>query len=211
MLVAAVIPLALAATLGPLTDYWRDVMRLAAEYEVWESFNGPSALVFVPAVGVLLVPALEAAAAILVALSCVLLILLIAVRSAQAPRLTTIAAILLVGLVAGSWIGVVTTERLAPVLEQVIRDTPDPGGQEQARARALLTRHRDVGRNSAWMLSWATAAMVLLALGARTFTGSVAAPDPMASSLHGLDDVSRAKALLDAADHLHQTTPPRPY
>ena len=150
MLGAAAIPLALAATLRPLIDYWRDVLRLAAEYKVWESFNGPSALVFVPAMGVLLVPIIEAAAAILVALSCVLLILLIAVRSAEAPRLTTIAAILLVGLVAGSWIGVVTTERLAPVLEQVIRDTPDPGGQEQARARALLARHRDVGTSSAW-------------------------------------------------------------
>ncbi len=209
MLAAAVIPLALAVTLGPLTEYWRDVMRLAAEYQVWESFNGPSALVFFPAMGVLLVPILEAAAAILVALSCVLLILLIAVRSAQAPRLTTIAAILLFGLVAASWIGVVTTERLAPALEQVIRDTPDPAGQEQARARALLTRHRDVGSNSAWMLSWATVAMVLLALGARTLTGSIAAPDPMAAPLHGLDDADRAQALLDAADHLHRTTPPR--
>jgi hypothetical protein len=211
MLAAAVIPLALAATLGPLTDYWRDVMRLAAEDEVWESLNGPSALVFIPAVAVLLVPALETAAAILVALSCVLLILLIAVRSADAARLTTIAAMLLVGLVAGSWIAVVTTERLAPVLEQVIRDTPDPGGLEQARARTLLARHRDVGTNSAWMVSWATAAMVLLALAARTFTGSVAASDPMASPLHGLVDASRATALLDAADRLHRTTPPRRY
>jgi hypothetical protein len=211
MLGAAVIPLALAATLGPLTGYWRDVLRLAAEYEVSEALNGPSALVFVPAIGVLLVPILEAAAAILVGLSCILLILLLAVRSAEAPRLTTIAAILLIGLVAGSWIGVATTARLAPVLEQVIRDTPDPGGLEQARARALLTRHRGVGADSAWMLSWATAAMVLLALAARTLTASVPAPDPMASPLHGLDDATRAQALLDAADHLHRTTTPRRY
>lgn len=205
---AAAIPFALAATLGPLTGYWRDVIDLAVQYEVLESFNGPSGLVFVPVAGVLLVPALEAAAAVLVALSCLLLILLLAVRSAEAPRMTMIAAILLCGLLAGSWIGVLTTERLAPAVEQVIRDTADPGGQEQARAHALLTRHRDVGLHSAWMLSWATAAMVLLAFAARALTGSVPEPDPMAPPLHELGGDARAEALLDAADRLQRTTPP---
>lgn len=209
MLVAAAMPLALAATLGPLIGYWRDVIELAVQYEVLESFNGPSGLVFVPVAGVLLVPALEAAAAGLVALSCLLLILLLAVRSAEAPRLTTIAAILLCGLLAGSWIGVLTTERLAPAVEQVIRDTADPGGQEQARALALLTRQLEVGLRSASMLSWGTAAMVLLAFAVRTFTGVVPAADPIGPPLHGLEGDSRAEALLDAADRLHRTTPAR--
>ena len=215
-LVAVAIPLGLAAWLSPLISYWQDVLRLAVEYRVLESFNGPSGLVFVPAMGVLLVPALEAVAAVVLALSCLLLVLLVAARSAAAVRLSAIGTLLVGGLVAGSWVGVVTTERLSPLVEAVVRETPDAVGQEQARALALLSRHRTATAGSAITLAWAWAAMALLVLGTRGAGGARSKLDdieiePQRPSLHDPDDTIRARALLDAADHLHRTSPPRRY
>ena len=214
--VAVAIPLGLAVWLAPLISYWQDVVRVAVEYRVWESANGPSGLVFVPAMGVLLVPALEAVAAVVLALSCLLLVLLVAARSAAAVRLSAIGTLLVGGLVAGSWVGVVTTERLSPLVEAVVRETPDAGGQEQARALALLSRHRTATAESAITLAWAWAAVALLVLGTRGAGGARSKPDaieiePRPPSLHDPDETIRARALLDAADHLHRTTPPRRY
>ena len=212
LLFAAALPLALATQLGPLTSYWRDIMRLASEYRLWESANGPAALVFVPVMGVLLVPALEAAAAGVVALTCALLLVLVLARSAAALKLPVIGALLAAGLTAAGWLGVGATERLAPGVETLLR-TPDLSGQEQAQALALLQRHRAVGTGSAWMVSWAWAALALLAVGTRIVsTADTAEHDRAmaldAASLGGLDETTRAEALLDAADRLHRTTPP---
>ena len=206
-LAAAAIPLGLATQLGPLASYWQDVLRLASEYRVWESASGPGALIAVPAAGVLLVPAVEAAAAVVLALSCGLLLVLVVARSAAAVRLTAIGALLSGGLVAGSWAGVVTTERLLPLAEAVIRDTPDPGGQEQARALTLVSQHRAVAADSAVTLAWALAAMALLALATRGARDSVVEETidngPQGPSLYDMDEGARAQALLDAADRLH--------
>ena len=212
LLFAAALPLALATQLGPLTSYWRDVMRLASEYRVWESANGPAALVFVPVMGVLLVPILEAAAAGVVALTCGLLLVLVLVRSAAVLKLSAIGTLLAGGLTAACWLGVGATERLAPGVETLIR-TPDLSGQEQAQALALLQRQRAVGSGSAWTVSWAWAALALLAVGTRSVArGDTAEHDRAmaldAASLDGLDEATRAQALLDAADRLHRTTPP---
>jgi hypothetical protein len=215
-LVAVTIPLGLAVWLTPLISYWQDVLRLAVEYRVLETFNGPSGLVFVPIMGVLLVPGLEALAAVVVALSCLLLVLLVAARSTAAIRLSAIGTLLAGGLVAGSWVGVITTERLSPIVEAVVQGTPDAGGQEQARALALLSRHRAATAGSAITLAWAWAALVLLVLGTRGAASARSEPDaieiePQRPSLHDPDDAVRARALLDAADDLHRTTPPRRY
>ena len=210
LLAAVLIPAALATQVGPLIAYWRDVLALASEYDVWRTANGPSALVFMPAVGVLLVPALEALAAITLTLSCGLLLLLIAVRSTAAIRHAAIGAVLVGGLVAASGAGVVTTERLAPAVENLIRETANAA--EQAQALGLLARHRSVGAESVWTLTWAWAAMALLALATRTVikAGSNDASDLLAGvlPLEGLDEITRERALLDAADQLHRTTPP---
>ena len=212
VLASVAIPAALATQLGPLAAYWRDVLALASEYDVWRTANGPTALVFVPAMGVLLVPALEAIAALTLALSCGLLIALIAVRSSAAIRHAAIGAVLVGGLVGASGVGVVTTERLSPAVEDLIRETPDGGGQEQARALGMLTRHRAVGVESAWTLTWAWAALALLALATRAVLNRTTddAADALTAlvPLEGLDETTRAQALLDAADRLHRTTPP---
>ena len=211
LLAAVALPVVLASQLGPLLAYWRDIAALAAEYEVWESANGPSALVFLPAMGVLLVPALQAFAAGVVALSCTLLLMSLLARSAAALTLPAMGALLVGGLIAGSWIGVGATERLAPDVEALIQTMDDPGGQDRTLALALLERHRAVGTGSAWALSWAWAAMVLLAVGARVASGGKerdTAMDLDAASLQGLDETTREQALLDAADRLHRTTPP---
>ena len=212
---AVAIPLGLAVWLAPLISYWQDVLRLAVEYRVLESFNGPSGLVFVPIMGVLLVPTLEAVAALAVALSCLLLVLLMATRSTAAIRLPAIGTLLVGGLVAGSWVGVVTTERLAPLVEAVVRDTSDAGGQEQTQVLALLTRHRETTAESAIALAFAWAAVALLVMSTRG--GSARSqPDaieiePQRPSLQDPDEAVRAQALLDAADDLYRTTPPRRY
>ena len=211
LLAAAALPLTLAIALGPLIAYWRDIARLAAEYRVWETANGPSALVFMPAMGVLLVPALEAIAACVVALGCGLLLVLMLARSAAALKLSAVAALLVGGLTVGSWVGVGATERLAPSVETLFRTMDDAGGQDRAGALALLERHRSVASGSVWALSWAWAVMVGLAMAARAVSGGEEPDTAMnidAASLQGLDDMTREQALLDAADRLHRTTPP---
>ena len=94
LLVAAAIPLALADPAWPadlVLARHRTAWRPSTE--VWESANGPAALVFVPVMGVLLVPALEAVAAGVVAL-CVAACwwCLVLARSAAILKLSAIAA-----------------------------------------------------------------------------------------------------------------------
>lgn len=102
---------------------------------------------------------------------------------------------------------------MAPAVETLIRATPDPDGQEQARALALLARHRTVSASSVWTLSWASVGLMLLALGARAVAqatpAAAAAPSALgAGSLDGFDEPTREQALLDAADRLYRSTPP---
>ena len=163
-----------------------------------------------PAMGILLVPALQAFAAGVVALSCALLLMSVLARSAAALVLPAMGALLVGGLTAGSWIGVAATERLAPGVETLLQ-TMDDNGRDRALGLAQLERHRAVATGSAWALSWAWAAMVLLAVGARAASGSKerdTAMDLDAASLQSLDETTREQALLDAADRLHRTTPP---
>jgi hypothetical protein len=209
---AAALPLVLATQLGGLAAYWRDIARLAVEYEVWTSANGPSALVFVPAMGVLLVPAVQAIAAGVVTLSCILLLALVTTRVGAGPKLVAIGALLAAGLTIASWLGTAVTERIVPSAEAVIRSTAVPRDQEQDRALALLQRHRLVVATSAWTLSWAWVALALLAAGTRAFLPVTAGEpeligDPAA--LRSPDETTRAEALLEAAERLHQRTPPR--
>lgn len=211
LLFATALPVAVATQLGALAEYWQDVARLAAEYEVWESANGPSALVFAPVMGVLLVPGVQAIAAIVMALSCALAVVLVLARSGAAHRLVTIGALLAAGLTIASWVGVAVTERLAPGVETLVRTTAAPGAQEQDRALALLQRHRAVVTASAWTLSWALVAVALLAAGTRAVSRVAVGEDRIAAdpaALHSLDETTRAEALLEAADRLHRTTPP---
>ena len=210
-LVAAALPLALAIRSAPLIAYWRDVVRLAAEYRVWESANGPAALVFVPAMGVLLVPALEAVAAVVVALSCVCC--WSARRGSQRRRPQAVgdrrAAGRRADVPAAGWASA-PPSGWRRCVETLIRDTADAGGQEQARALALLSgtvRRRPGARGT---LAWAWAAMVLLALGTRA-VAAAGAGTPWTSTQRPRCTVStrlRARALLDAPIACHRTTPP---
>ena len=210
-LLATALPLLIATQLGALAAYWRDIARLAAEYEIWKSANGPSALVFVPAMGVLLVPAVEAIAAGVMILSCLLVLVLVPARVGTAPRLVATGALLATGLTIASWVGTGVTERLVPSAEALIRTTAAPGDQEQDRALTLLQQHRLVVTASAWTLSWAWIVLALLAAGTRAVSQVAAdeqqvAADPAA--LHSHDDTTRSEALLEAAERLHRRTPP---
>ena len=211
---AAALPVILALQLAPLIAYWRDLIRLAEQYDLLATANGPSALVFVPAAGVLLVPGLEAVAAITVAMLCAFMLLLTLTRSAVVLKLTAIGALLVGGLCAGSWVGVLVTERLAPAVDTLVRTTADANGQEQARVLELVERHRMVCIRSAQALSWGWLAVALIAFATRAVVRVRTAPSDITDalqlrSINGLDELAREKALLDAADRLYRNTPPR--
>ena len=211
---AAALPVILTLQLAPLVAYWRDVVRLADEYDLLTTANGPSALLFVPAAGVLLVPGLEAVAAITVAMLCAAILLSTLTRSAAVVKLTAIGAVLVGGLFVGIWVGVFVTERLAPAVEALVRTTADVNSQEQARVLELLERHRSVGLRSARTLSWGWVAVVVIAFGTRAVVRPRTAPSDVAHapellSTDGMDEAARKRALLDAADHVYRTTRPR--
>jgi len=209
---AAVLPVILAVLLTPLIAYWRDLIRLADQYDVLATANGPSALVFVPAAGVLLVPGLEAVAAITVAMLFAAISLLTLTRSAAVLKLTAIAAVLVGGLCAGSWVGVLVTERLGPDVEALVRTTANANGQELARILELVERHRMVCMLSAQALSWGWVAVVFIAFGTRAVVHAAptdVTPTPESPSMKAMDERAREKALLDAADRLYRNTPPR--
>jgi hypothetical protein len=213
---SAVLPVILALQLTPLLAYWRDLIRLADQYDLLATANGPSALVFVPAAGVLLVPGLEAVAAITVVMLFAAISLLTLTRSAAVLKLTAIGAVLVGGLCAGSWVGVLVTEQLAPAVETLVRTTADANSQEQTRVLELLARHRVVCMRSAQALSWGWIAVVFIAFGTRAVVRPRTAPSditqaPQVLSMDGIDERAREKALLDAADRLYRTTPPRRY
>ena len=206
----------LALQLDPLIAYWRDLLRLADQYDILANANGPSGLVFVPAAAVLLVPGLEAVAAITVAMHFLTVSLLTLTRSAAVLRTAAIGTVLVGGLCTGSWVGVLTTERLAPSVETFVRTTASTNGQEQARILELVERHRMVCMRSAQTLSWGWIAVVVIAFGTRAMVRPQPAPGdislaPQPQSFQGMDEPTREKALLDAADRLYRNTPPRPF
>jgi hypothetical protein len=215
-LVGAVVvaPVILALRLTPLISYWRDLLHLADEYDLLTTANGPSALVFVPAAGVLLVPGIEAVAAITIAILFAATLLLLLTRSAAVRKLSVLGVVLVGGLCAGSWVGVVVTDRLAPAVESLVRTTADANGREQARVLELAERHRMVCLRTARTLSWGWVAVLFVALGARAAVRPRMGPGDIAHaaqlpSLNGMGEQAREKALLDAADSMYRNTPPR--
>ena len=211
---AATLPVILFLLSTPLITYWRDLVRLADQYNLLETANGPSGLVFVPAAVVLLVPGLEAVAAITIAMLCALIVLMTLIRSAAVLKLTTIGVLLVGGLCAACWVGVYATERLAPAVDNLIRTTAETRDQEQARLLELAERHRMVSMSSAQALSLGWIALVLIAIGARAVVDPRTAPGDATRSdrmppVDSMDEQARERALLDAADRLSRNTPPR--
>ena len=209
---AATLLVILAVLLSPLIAYWRDLVRLADQYDLLATANGPSALVFVPAAGVLLVPGLEAVAAITIAIHFAAILLLTLTRSAAVLKRTAIGTVLVSGLCVGSWVGVLATEQLAPAVETLVRTTAN--ANEQASMLELVERHRMVCMRSAQALSFGWVAVVFIAFGARAVVRPRTAPSdvttaPQLLSTDGMDELTRKKALLDAADDLYRNTPPR--
>jgi hypothetical protein len=161
---------------------------------------------------VLLVPGLEAVTAIVVAIHFAATLLLTLTRSPTVLKLTAIGVVLVGGLCAGNWVGVLATERLAPAVETLVRTTADD--QEQPRLLELLERHRMVCTRSAQALSFGWLAVACFAFGARAVVRPCTTPSdsthaPELLSIDGMNERAREKALLDAADHLYRTTPPR--
>jgi hypothetical protein len=163
-MVAALValPVLLAGSLTPLAAYWHDVYRAAVRHDVFANLNGPSAMVFLPAAGVLLVPAVQACAAIAIGLHCATVLVLTLMRSAAVRTVSAVGAMLVGGLCVSSLAGVAATERLIPAVEAEIRTSPD--ANEQARIRDLVERHRSVSMSSAMTLGWGSLALAAIAV-----------------------------------------------
>jgi hypothetical protein len=213
--------------LQPLAEFWRDVLALADQIGLWQELqrnSGASGLVLMPIIAALAVPGIEALAAVAYVLDSALLVALLLLRSTRVPRALVLCVLLQGSLVAGSVVGTVIIERVTPSLEQLIRETPDPGGVEQERATEVLRRYGVVTRGASDTLTWAWAAMVfwtplilLTSRARKTFaaagglhadpaSGTSARIDP--ATVSAMDDRTRARAYVNAAQQIDRATRP---
>jgi hypothetical protein len=221
------VPLLMLVQLQPLAEFWRDVFGLADRLNVWQDLQknaGASGLVLMPIIAALAVPGVEVMTAAAFVIGSALLIALLILRSTRVPRALLLCALIQGPLVAASVVGTLVIERLTPSLEQLIRETKDPTGVEQKRAAEALQRYRVVTRGTSETLTWTLGAMVFwtpfLLLNARarmTFAGAGpyqedpaigarARIDP--ASVSAMDDRARARAYVDAARQVDETTRP---
>ena len=221
------VPLLILSQLQPLAAFWRDVIALADRLNLWEGLqqsNGLSGVVLMPVFAALALPTLDAIAAATHTVGSVLLLLLLLVRSTRVPRVLVLCVLIQGGLVGASTLGTLTVERLAPSIEQLIRETPDAGGSEQMRAAQELQRYRAVtgGASRTLTAAWGLLAIwtpLLLFSGRarRTFaaadptgneatSGALPRIDP--AHISGMADPARAQAYVDAAKHIDEATPP---
>lgn len=220
------LPVLLVVQLGPLTQFWQDVVALGSRLDVWQGANSNAAgLVLVPAAAVLLVPAIQALTGLGLMTACALLLLPLAIaKSAHIVRVLAVAAVLLGGAISAGAFGVNATAQLGPTVERLIRETPDRGG-EQAQARALVERYQAVTRTSALTLLWSWAALfawlpvltLTTRVGSTSQTASASAPQPLAPGpdpsqkeprLATANDRERALAYRDAAGQVDRSSRP---
>jgi hypothetical protein len=221
------LPLLIFSQLQPLAAFWRDVLMLADQLDLWQGLQGDtgaSGLVLMPVIAALAVPAVELIAAATQTIASVLLILLLLLRSSRVPRALLLCVLIQGGLVGSSLLGAMAVERLAPSVEQLIRETPDGAGTEQTRALDELQRYRAVTRGAsqaltaAWVLLAAWAPLLLFNDRARTTFAPVDAPNAEArlgalphidpAQVSAMTDRARAQAYVDAAKHVDEATPP---
>jgi hypothetical protein len=218
--------LLLASQLQPLAAFWRDVFALANQLNVWEEVlrgGGLSGIVLMPVFAALALPGLEVLAAAAYVLEALLLLVLLFLRSSRVPRALILCVLIQGGLVGASLRGATVVERIAPSIEQLIRETPDPGGTEQTRALDALQRYRVVTEDSsrtlavAWLPLATWTPLLLLSGRPRTaFAPDPSEADAMSGALPHLDpqrvsalpEDARARAYVQAAKQIDETTPP---
>jgi hypothetical protein len=221
------VPLLILSQLQPLTAFWRDVIALADQLNLWEGLqrsDGMSGLVLMPVIAALAVPGIDVVAAATHVGGSVLLLSLLLLRSSRVPRALVLCVLIQGGLVGASVLGTSAVERLAPSVEQLIRETPDAAGTEQMRALDELQRYRVVARSAsqtltaAWVLLAAWTPLLLFSGRARTTFAAAGPPhdgairgagahiDPAQVSAMG--ERARAQAYVDAAKRIDEATPP---
>jgi hypothetical protein len=221
------VPLLMLTRLRPLAEFWRDVLALADQIGPWQDLlrnSSASGLVLMPIIAALAVPAIEVLAAAAYVLDSTLLVALLLLRSTRVPRALLLCVLLQSSLVLASVVGAAVIERLTPSLEQLIRETPDPAGVEQARATDALQRYGVVTRGASDTLTWPCLAMAfwtpLILLTARSrVTFAAAGPlqgDPTfhasaridPANVSAMDDQTRARSYVDAAQQIDKATRP---
>jgi hypothetical protein len=194
---------------------------------VWDNLQGDlglSGFVIMPVIAALAVPGVEVLAAVTSVVGSALLLALLLLRSTRVPRALILCVLVQGSLVLASVVGASVIERLVPSVEQLIAETPDPGGVEQARATAVLQRYRLVTAGSSETLTWIWGALAvwapLLLLHPRSrmaFSSAGSLPNnptvdaPMANDLtnvSAMDERTRARAYVEAARQVDEATRP---
>lgn len=211
------IPTMLLLQLGPLLTFWRDMFALADQLDIWQGLQGDmagSGLVLLPVFAALALPSVNTLAAGAVVLGAALTMALLLVRSTRVPRALLLYVMLLGALVVTSAAGALIVDRLAPVFEELVRSTPDPGGAEQARVLSEFQRYREVARGSAlalslsWVVLLVWPPLLILTADARTaFSARDGAAEP-APIDPAADERTRERAYRDAASRIDQSTQP---
>jgi hypothetical protein len=224
-LVLLIAPPLMLIQLRPLAEFWRDVLGLADRLGLWENLQGDtgfSGVVLMPIAAALAVPGLEALTAVMHVVGASFLLALLALRSTRVPRALLLCVLLQGALVLPCAFGASAIERATPSIEQLIRETPDPSGLEQARVSAALQRYVEVTRRASIALTWPWVAMAVwlpIVLFSARARATFAAPVPLddraysparldPANLSAMNDRARARAYVDAARHIDDTTPP---
>ncbi len=163
-LTLGVAPLVLLVQLQPLAQFWREVAALANQLDPWRSLgesSGMAGVLFLPVFAALAVPGVQTLAAGGYMLHALLVLGLLLVGSTRVPRALLLSVLVQGALVVASVGGTIVVDRVAPALERLIRETPDVGGNESARALEELQRYRLVTRATGGTLVWTWAVMTL--------------------------------------------------
>lgn len=220
------VPALMLVQLGPLAAFWRDVLALADQYNVWQDLqrNAPdSGYVLMPIIAALAVPMIETAAALATVLASALVFPLLLVRSVRVPRALLVCVLMHGALVLAGAFGAVVVERVIPSIEALVRET-DPGGPGdavQAQILDALQRYGAVVRRSTGTLAWAWGAIAIwvpLLLVTPRGRAAFAAAGPshdddaptivLTPPLSAMDDQVRARAYRDAAEQVDRSTRP---
>jgi hypothetical protein len=199
-----------ARGLDPLLAFWRDGVALFDElgFFNWPQPGGGAGmgLGFVLFLAALGLPTLLLGAAASFAASAVFALLLIAARSHAFFRGFALCVVLQAALVLSGAALTSASRTLVPAVEQMIRETPDPGGVETARALTELGRYDEVTNGASRTLWWMLgASLVLLTvfLTAAEFTpASALEPVQEQPDLRSTSGAERVKAYEEAARRL---------
>jgi len=149
------VPAWLVVTLQPFLSEWRVVARLLASSELWDNANSNmSGVVLVPLAAALAPPLIQLAALAAFVVTSVVMLALLAAKSARFVRLYIGCVLLLTALVAGSARGTSAATMTAGALLPWI-EASKPRPEEYVQVRGVVDRYTAAVTPTARALGWA--------------------------------------------------------